>query len=78
MKWDRFTVMSQEAFQQAQSKAEELGNQELKPEHLLWAFLNQDENIVNSLLAKLGIKSQVFRHSGLGICIPYTWQHHSV
>jgi ATP-dependent Clp protease ATP-binding subunit ClpB len=55
MKWDKFTVMAQEAFQQAQSRAEELGNQELKPEHLLWAFLNQEENIVNSVLAKIGV-----------------------
>jgi len=58
MKWNRFTVMSQEAFQEAQAKAEELGNQELKPEHLLWAFLNQEENIVNSVLDKVGVNSQ--------------------
>ncbi|UCE20922.1 MAG: ATP-dependent chaperone ClpB [Candidatus Aminicenantes bacterium] len=55
MKWDKFTVMAQEAFQQAQSRAEELGNQELKSEHLLWAFLNQEENIVNSVLAKIEV-----------------------
>lgn len=55
MKWDKFTVMAQEAFQLAQSRAEELGHQELKPEHLLWAFLNQEENIVNSVLAKVGV-----------------------
>lgn len=54
MKWDKFTVMSQEAFQLAQSKAEEMGHQELKPEHLLWAFLNQEENVVLSLLDKIG------------------------
>jgi len=52
--WDRFTVMSQEAFQLAQSKAEELNHQEIKPEHLLWAFLNQEENIVNAILGKVG------------------------
>lgn len=57
MKWDKYTVMSQGAFQLAQSKAEELGHQELKPEHLLWAFLNQEENIVNSVLAKIGVNS---------------------
>ena len=57
MKWDRFTVMSQEAFQLAQSKAEELGHQELKPEHLLWTFLNQEENIVNSVLTKIGVSA---------------------
>jgi ATP-dependent Clp protease ATP-binding subunit ClpB len=55
MKWDKFTVMAQEAFQLAQSRAEELGHQELKPEHLLWAFLGQEENIVNSVLAKVGV-----------------------
>jgi len=57
MKWDRFTVMSQEAFQVAQSKAEEMGHQEMKAEHLLWAFLNQEENIVASILAKIEANS---------------------
>ena len=61
MKWDKFTVMAQEAFQQAQSRAEELGNQELKPEHLLWAFLSQEENIVNSVLAKIGVNLSKIR-----------------
>ena len=61
MKWDKFTVMAQEAFQQAQSRAEELGNQELKPEHLLWTFLNQEENIVNSVLAKIGVNLSKIR-----------------
>jgi ATP-dependent Clp protease ATP-binding subunit ClpB len=55
MKWDKYTVLSQEAFQLAQQKAEELGHQEIKPEHLLFAFLEQEENIVNSILAKIGI-----------------------
>lgn len=61
MKWDKFTVMSQEAFQLAQSKAEELGHQELKPEHLLWTFLNQKENIVISVLAKIGASPSKIR-----------------
>ncbi len=55
MKWDKLTVMTQEAFQLAQTKAEEMGHQELKPEHLLWAFLNQEENVVVSILAKIGV-----------------------
>jgi ATP-dependent Clp protease ATP-binding subunit ClpB len=54
MRWDKFTVMSQEAVQMAQSKAEELGHQQVQPEHLLWSFLTQEENIVGSLLAKIG------------------------
>ena len=55
MKWDKFTVMAQEAFRFAQTRAEELGNQELRPEHLLWSFLNQEENIVISVLEKIGV-----------------------
>lgn len=55
MKWDKYTVLSQEAFQLAQQKAEELGHQEIKPEHLLLAFLEQEENIINSILVKIGI-----------------------
>jgi len=54
MRWDKYTVMSQEAFQAAQSKAEELGHQQVQPEHLLWSFLTREENIVGSLLAKIG------------------------
>jgi len=54
MRQDRFTVMSQEAFQAAQSKAEEMGHQDLRPEHLLWSFLAQDENIVVAVLTKVG------------------------
>jgi ATP-dependent Clp protease ATP-binding subunit ClpB len=61
MQWDKFTVMAQEAFQLAQSKAEELGHQELRPEHLLWSFLNQEENIVAAVLAKLGVNLSKIR-----------------
>ena len=61
MKWENFTVMSQEAFQLAQSKAEESGHQEVKPEHLLWAFLDQKENIVGSILAKIGVSREKVR-----------------
>jgi ATP-dependent Clp protease ATP-binding subunit ClpB len=46
--------MSQEAFQEAQRRAESLGHQELGPEHLLAAFLGQEENVVRAVLAKIG------------------------
>jgi ATP-dependent Clp protease ATP-binding subunit ClpB len=61
MKWDRLTLKSQEAFQQAQSKAQELDHQELQPEHLLWAFLNQEENVVNAVLSKIGANTSKIR-----------------
>jgi ATP-dependent Clp protease ATP-binding subunit ClpB len=54
MRWEKMTVMSQDAFQMAQAKAEELEHQEIRPEHLLWSFLNQEENIVGAVLAKIG------------------------
>jgi ATP-dependent Clp protease ATP-binding subunit ClpB len=55
MRWDKFTVMSQEAIQAAQARAAELGHSEVRPEHLLAGFLAQDENIVVPLLAKIGV-----------------------
>ena len=61
MRWDKFTFMSQEAFQLAQSKAEELGHQELRPEHVLWSFLNQEENVIFSVLANIGANVEKIR-----------------
>jgi hypothetical protein len=54
MNWNRMTLKSQEAFQHAQSKAQDLDHQELKSDHLLWAFLGQEESVVNAVLAKIG------------------------
>ncbi len=61
MRWDQFTVMSQEAIQKAQGRAEEVGHQEIRPEHLLWSFLAQDENIVNAILSKIGAPAAKIR-----------------
>ena len=54
MRWDQFTVMSQEAIQKAQSLAADKGHAEIRPEHLLASFIAQDENIVNAILIKIG------------------------
>jgi ATP-dependent Clp protease ATP-binding subunit ClpB len=61
MRWDQFTVMSQEAIQKAQSLAGERGHQEVRSEHLLAGFLDQDGNIVNALLAKIGVPAAKIR-----------------
>jgi ATP-dependent Clp protease ATP-binding subunit ClpB len=63
MRWDKFTVMSQEAFQAAQAKADRMGHQEVRPEHLLLSFLEQEENIVNAVLAKLGVNPGKIREA---------------
>ncbi|HSA96755.1 MAG TPA: ATP-dependent chaperone ClpB, partial [Acidobacteriota bacterium] len=61
MRWDKFTIMSQEAIQKAQTLAEEKGQQEIRPEHLLASFFAQDENIVNAILAKIGAPAAKIR-----------------
>jgi ATP-dependent Clp protease ATP-binding subunit ClpB len=61
MRWDALTVMSQEAVRLAQAKAEELGHPEIGPEHLLWSFLTQEENIVAAVLAKIGVSPGALR-----------------
>jgi len=61
MRWDKFTVMSQESFQAAQAKAGEMGHQEVRPEHLLWSFLSQEENIVSAVFSKLGVNTARIR-----------------
>ena len=61
MRWEKLTVMSQEAFREAQAKAGALGHQEIGPEHLLLSFLERPENIVNAVLAKLGVNAGAVR-----------------
>lgn len=51
---DRFTIKAQEALQQAQSRAEQLGNQEIEPEHLLLALVEQQDGIVPPMVKKIG------------------------
>jgi len=61
MRWEKLTVMSQEAVQKAQAMASEMGHAEVRPEHLLASFLAQDENIVNAILVKIGAPAAEIR-----------------
>jgi ATP-dependent Clp protease ATP-binding subunit ClpB len=54
MRLDRFTIKAQEALQQAQSRAEQAGNQEMEPEHLLLTLVEQKDGIIPPLIKKLG------------------------
>jgi ATP-dependent Clp protease ATP-binding subunit ClpB len=54
MKLDKFTIKAQEALQDSQSLAEQQGNQELEPEHLLAVLVAQEDGVVPPLLRKLG------------------------
>ncbi len=55
---DRLTEKSQEAIQQAQSLAAEAQQQEILPEHLLLALLQQKEGTVPALLQRLSVNPQ--------------------
>ena len=58
IKWDKFTVKSQEALQAAQSLATENGNPEVLPLHLMAALLEDKEGVVLPVLEKLGVPVQ--------------------
>ena len=58
MRFDKFTIKSQEAVQSAQSIAERNGNQELMPEHLLAAMLEDAEGVAVQVLEKLGVDAR--------------------
>ena len=55
MKWDRFTIKAQEAIQRTQEIAQNKNHQEITPEHLLLALLEDEEGVANSILKNLGV-----------------------
>ena len=59
MQLDKFTVKSQEAVQVAHNTAQQFGNQEMQPEHLLKAILEQPEGVVVPVLQKMGVEPGV-------------------
>ena len=58
MRFDKFTIKSQELIQNAQSLASNNNNQQIEPEHLLSAMLNEQEGIARSMLRKLGVSPE--------------------
>src|SRR5437764_5856149 len=59
MRLDKFTLRGQEAIQAGIELAERNQNQQVQPEHLLCAMLEQPEGIARPLLGKLGANVQV-------------------
>ena len=54
MNFNKFTIKSQEAVQNAQEIASSYGNQSIEPEHLLAALVQDQQGIVTPILQKLG------------------------
>jgi ATP-dependent Clp protease ATP-binding subunit ClpB len=54
MRFDKFTIKSQELIQEAQSLASRYGHQQIEPEHLLAGMLQEADSIAGAMLLKLG------------------------
>ena len=58
IRWEKLTVKTQQAIQEAQSRAAELSNPELQPVHLLLALMNDREGVVPAVLEKIGVPTE--------------------
>jgi ATP-dependent Clp protease ATP-binding subunit ClpB len=58
IRWDKFTLKSQEAVQAASSLANENGQPEVLPMHLLMALVEDKEGIIVPLLQKIGVPTE--------------------
>jgi ATP-dependent Clp protease ATP-binding subunit ClpB len=54
MRFDKFTIKSQELIQDAQSLASRYGHQQIEPEHLMAGMLQETDGIASAMLRKLG------------------------
>ncbi len=54
MRLDKLTIKSQELLQAAQTAAADNGHQQIEPEHILAAMLDDSEGIVSQIIEKLG------------------------
>lgn len=55
MNFNKYTIKAQEAVQAGIELAQNNNNQAVEPAHILMALLNDAENVVNSILKKIGI-----------------------
>ena len=55
MRFDKLTLKSQEALQEAQRIAHNFSHQEVDGEHLLLALVSQSESLIPELLQKVGV-----------------------
>ena len=55
MRLDKLTIKLQEALQEAVSFSQELGHQQVEPEHLIYTCLKQQESIISGVLEKIGV-----------------------
>lgn len=63
MRFDKFTIKSQELIQDSQSLASRYNNQQIEPEHMLFAMLSDQQGIARSMLRKLGVSPDEIAHA---------------
>ena len=66
IRWEKFTVKSQEAVQAASQLATENGNPEILPLHLLGALIDDREGIIVPVLEKVGRAHDAAPRQGRG------------
>ncbi|MDR0548221.1 MAG: AAA family ATPase, partial [Deltaproteobacteria bacterium] len=59
MRFDKFTIKSQEAVADAQVLAERRGHQEITPLHLAAALIQQPEGLIRPIVAKAGVPASL-------------------
>ncbi|HEY6476906.1 MAG TPA: ATP-dependent chaperone ClpB [Polyangia bacterium] len=64
MRLEKLTIKAREAVQSAHELAGSRGHQELTPEHLLLALLDQQDGVTGALLRKVGIDPAQVRQAG--------------
>ncbi|MGB8259026.1 MAG: ATP-dependent chaperone ClpB [Terracidiphilus sp.] len=62
IRWEKLTVKSQQAVEQAQARASELGNPELLPVHLLLTLIEDREGVIPAVLEKIGAPAERLTH----------------
>src|SRR5689334_9709153 len=65
MRFDRFTIRGQEAVQEAIGIAEKNQNQQVEPEHILAAMLEQKEGVLRPILGKIGANTTAIQNEVL-------------
>jgi ATP-dependent Clp protease ATP-binding subunit ClpB len=58
IRWEKLTVKSQQAMEQAGARATTLGNPEVQPVHLLLALVEDREGVIPSVLDKIGVPTE--------------------
>ncbi|MDR3204713.1 MAG: ATP-dependent chaperone ClpB [Deltaproteobacteria bacterium] len=59
MRFDKFTIKSQEALADAETMAERKAHQEISPLHLTMALIRQPEGLARPILAKAGVPTAI-------------------